>query len=252
MELIQVETIKIKKGKMGAAKIVIFLSCLMFANICFGQQAFTGTFFRSDQPDSAIYYNFSHNNFNIFTYTHSYKRIDARGSYSIVGDTLYLNYKPLTKKHASQWKFVEKNAFNFLIGKDDSVSKELASTQVQFQVTHSNGKPLQGINLVLLNKKGQAVTGFVSDTLGYFPVMLFFDDYIKRFRFAFVGYKTLTIEAKKMIGYRSKIQVILSNFYHSYNDFGGTKSYLIKKLNKNKMVLESLENHQKIVLERED
>lgn len=246
-------TTKIKREKMRIVKNIFFLLGILFFNACYAQQSITGTFVQKDHAASGegVYYGFDDSLFTVTTYKHLGRKEIARGSYRIKTDTLYLNYKPQIDPAPSKYVFVKRKKFPVPLGMD-STSVDSTTISVKLRVFNKEGKPMQGVSLGLRNKNKETIMAFISDSLGKFPPLSIDDSYIHDFTFVFMGFKPVTINTDTLSGYTSKIKVVLSKSSTYYSDFDGIKSYLIRKKKEDRIILESLEDHKKIVLERED
>lgn len=246
------EIIKHKKEVMQVVKYTFVILLFLFSSSCIAQNI-SGKYAQKYPVYGAsgvgISYSFTQSSFTQITYEHLGIKTLAKGSYQVVGDTLILKYESLRDPAPSYWKFVQKDSLYSLMGDDSFLLSD--GIKVQFRSVNRTGEPRGGANLAVRNKKEEVVTGFVSDSLGYFPKMFFYGDYIQNFKFTFVGRKPVTIKADTLRGHKSKINVILSNSQTYYSDYEGVKKYLIKNSEEDKITLQSLKSNKEIILEKE-
>lgn len=247
MEPIPMEITNHKKAKMQVVKYCIIIIFTLFYQSS-AAQGLQGTFY----GDDGLIYNFNEDTFKTVTrYVgfHSEKEV-AKGSYSIAENTLFLNYEPIINHPKPTFKFIEKEPI-YNRAKEDTLSKD-ALISVHFKIVGGNNEPIVPQPIVQLrNKENQAIQGFSADTLGHLSEIFIFGPFKGYFYFTSLANEELKIWADTLSGYKSIVKVMLPE-RTTYSIHDGTKKYLIEERTEDRIVLQSLEDNKKIVLERKD
>ena len=228
-----------------ATVIQIIICCLLFC-MCTAQQKISGDY---SHRGIAEVFHFGDSLFTKIDYSHigPLLKTVSKGSYKLKGDTLYLNYRSLDDQDPSSWRFIKKRSCAI----NKNLSQDSLCFQTKFRVVNKKGDPLSETLLILV-QENQKSKAFEADSMGYFPKISQDVRSIKKFWFTNASYKGLTINRNKVIGYKSEVEVILSSSNIGYSEFEGTKVYLIKKVTGNRLVLQSIEGSEIMVLERRD
>ncbi len=205
-------------------------------------QHFEGTF----SGDNGKVYEFHQSTFKTSTGEiglHSPQKV-AQGNYSITEDTLFLHFKPVNNPPKPGFEFVKKEPI------DAKLSSQDRQVYVHFKIVGNDNKPIIPPPIVILkNKEEEDIQGFRADSLGQIPEVFIFGSFQGYFHFTSLANEELKIKTDTLSGYKSRVKVTLPERTR-YEDYEGTKKYMIKTREQEKIVLQSLTNDEEIVLER--
>jgi|GEM_PF-1493352 len=245
----------IRKEKMRAVKKASFLFLIVISG-CVTMRfpdTIKGTFFITGDTisNSSFSYQFKDTTFETTSSGDlSGYQDKAGGRYGMAGDTLILNYEPLEDPDPSLYKFLKREPLSATTNAN-SASREGSNGTVRFQIMNKMDEPVGGVALALRNEAEEILDAFSSDALGnYRELTIPKKKDLHDFRFNYIGSKSVTIPADTLRGHHSKVEIILSDSATSYSNYDGIKKYLIKEAEKNRIVLQRLENNEHIVLVR--
>jgi hypothetical protein len=239
---------------MQVVKIVTLLLFLAAGYSCAAQKEISGTFSDSDPTlaanDTPVIYKFHDSTFTKTRYRHLGKKTKFYGDYTITADTLILDYNPKADPLPSKYKFISKKPF----GQSNiySTSQDKTVLDVNFQVSNLKGEPINEPTLFLKNKSQEIIMAFLADSNGKYPSLNIRDNYIDHFQFQSIRYKPLTIPADSLKGYKSDVQIMLSDSQVYYGDCDKINKYVFKRRSREKIELHNLQTEEKLVLIRED
>ena len=215
------ETHKLKMVRMQVVKILISIFFIFLSVEGKGQTIhgdFKVTNISTSVQDIGIIYSFVPNEvFRKTTYKHLNKTVSG-GNFSIEGDTLILDYKPLERKSTEDLVYIRKDK---LVDSTRFFSK--------IQILNSKGTPQAGVNLLIKNQEGDVVMGFSSNNQGAFPVLSVFDKYIQYLTFSFLGHQEVTLNTDSLFGLDTKIRFQLKSNSVTYTNTAKSEKYLIQQ-----------------------
>lgn len=192
-------------------------------------------------------YCFKDSTFKTVTPLHFAEKKIAKGTYTIKKNVLSMHFKPITNPPESNFEFISRAKRS---APPSSSLKDASGFNVRFEIVNTRGTPIEGAVLALYEKSDSTLMGFKSDSSGVFPELFMVNNSIRKFQFSFLGHEEFTMKADTLTGFNSDVRIILSDLA-TYSTFGGTKKYLIKESEKGRIVLQALEDDEKIILKRE-
>ena len=226
----------LRKVVLVGAKLSIFITIFFLQDACIAQEIVQKEF----NGDNGLAYKFGVDSFRTETRyagIHSKKKI-SKGTYTINGDTLVLNYVSFKNPPNPEFEFIRRRPlYNNEKSDSTSVFDEL---YVHFKIVGENNNPIFPHPILLIkNSENQTIEGFEADSLGNIPEIFMFGKFDVSFKFTSLANEEFVIEPDTLMGYKSTVNVSLPKRIE-YGTFDGTKKYLIKRQGENIIELQSL------------
>ena len=247
----KMDILKIREEKMVAVKrSLLILVSIFFVISCASslslQQVLHGTFYvdyNNSSGESSFSYQFKDGTFIATLSQNLDMGAKSKGSYQLASDTLILEYEPYDKPESSTYRFISKTP---VTSQEATEMDTLGS--VSFRIVNREGNPIRSANVVARNNAEKMISGYGADSLGRGPKQ-FITERVDEFYIGFVGRHSVTIPADTLAGYNSEVEVMLTGT--TYNHYDGIKKFLIEEVDKNRIVMQRLEDNERMVLIRE-